>query len=186
MFVPSFRLPTEYTGELIGIDYLYLQTGKCMQDMDPEGEETEQLLEDLEDEAEDEGFTDDTEASLEVYQWFLLLLLVGLWEDLMPYDQQRALPRQLILTNGAVMSTTSLQLVEGNQTTFIQRPNSRVSPCWAKRPRGHEAPSAASWAVFLLTLTVCPSRLYHDVICLCSAVRRFVFGFIIFGGSVTF
>ncbi|CAL8404919.1 unnamed protein product [Boreogadus saida] len=24
-------------GELIGIDYLYLQTGKCMQDMDPEG-----------------------------------------------------------------------------------------------------------------------------------------------------
>ncbi|CAL8378935.1 unnamed protein product [Arctogadus glacialis] len=62
MLVPSFRLPTEYTGGLIGIDYLYLQTGKCMQDMDPEGEETEQLLEDLADEAEDEGFTDDTEA----------------------------------------------------------------------------------------------------------------------------
>ena len=52
---------------LIVIDYLYLQTGKCMQDMDPEGEETEQLLEDLGDEAEDEGFTDDTEASLEVF-----------------------------------------------------------------------------------------------------------------------
>ena len=51
---------------LIGIDYLYMQTGKCMQDMDPEGEETEQLLKDLGDEAEDEGFPDDTEASLEV------------------------------------------------------------------------------------------------------------------------
>ena len=56
-----------FPGELIGIDYLYMQTGKCMQDMDPEGEETEQLLEDLGDEAEDEGFTDDTEASLEVF-----------------------------------------------------------------------------------------------------------------------
>ena len=41
-------------------------------------------------------------------------------------------PRQLILTDGAVMSTSSLQLVEVNQTTFIQWPNSRVSPCWAR------------------------------------------------------
>ena len=41
-------------------------------------------------------------------------------------------PRQLILPNGAVMSTSSLQLVEVNQTTFTQWPNSRVSPCWAR------------------------------------------------------
>ena len=58
-----------FPGELIGIDYLYMQTGKCMQDMDPEGEETEQLLEDL----ADEGFTDDTEASLEVFSALISL-----------------------------------------------------------------------------------------------------------------
>ena len=34
--------------------------------MDPEGEETEQLLEDLADEEEDEGFPDDTEDNLEL------------------------------------------------------------------------------------------------------------------------
>ena len=62
-----------FPGELIGIDYLYMQTGKCMQDMDPEGEETEQLLEDLGDEAEDEGFTDDTEASLELFSALISL-----------------------------------------------------------------------------------------------------------------
>ncbi|CAL8310590.1 unnamed protein product [Gadus morhua 'NCC'] len=71
-YVPSFRPPAKYTGELIGVDYLYRQTGNSMQDMDPEFEGTEQLLEDLAlgDEAEDEGFQEDvidpTVTSLEV------------------------------------------------------------------------------------------------------------------------
>ena len=61
-------IPTlfSFPGELIGIDYLYMQTGKGLQDMDPEGEETEQLLEDLADKEEDEGFPDDTEDNLEL------------------------------------------------------------------------------------------------------------------------
>nr|XP_020514699.1 uncharacterized protein LOC110003528 [Labrus bergylta] len=56
---PSFQPPAVYTGELIGIDYLYRQTGRAMQNVDPETEETEQLLEDVAvEEPEDEGFDD--------------------------------------------------------------------------------------------------------------------------------
>lgn len=47
-------------GELIGVDYLYRQTGKAMQDVDPDSEETDQMLEDVgsEEDLEDEGFGD--------------------------------------------------------------------------------------------------------------------------------
>lgn len=47
-------------GELIGVDYLYRQTGKALQDVQPDSEETEQMLEDVgtEEELEDEGFID--------------------------------------------------------------------------------------------------------------------------------
>ena len=50
-----------FPGELIGIAYLYRQMGNSMQDMDPESEGAEQLLEDLalDHEAEDEGFLDE-------------------------------------------------------------------------------------------------------------------------------
>ncbi|XP_072219001.1 uncharacterized protein [Leuresthes tenuis] len=56
--VPSFQPPAVYTGELLGIDYLYSQTGKAIQDVHPDSEETEALLEDVgtEEELEDEGF----------------------------------------------------------------------------------------------------------------------------------
>ena len=66
-----------FPGELIGVDYLYRQTGNSMQDMDPEFEGTEQLLEDLAlgDEAEDDGFQEDvidpTVTSLEVMSAFI-------------------------------------------------------------------------------------------------------------------
>ncbi|XP_077076087.1 uncharacterized protein LOC143728992 [Siphateles boraxobius] len=58
--VPSFQPPAVYTGELIGIDYLYRQTGTALQDVQPDSEETEQMLEDVgtEEELEDEGFED--------------------------------------------------------------------------------------------------------------------------------
>ncbi|XP_051242117.1 uncharacterized protein LOC127355353 isoform X2 [Dicentrarchus labrax] len=58
--VPSFQPPSVYTGELIGIDYLYRQTGQAMQDVDPDCEATDQMLEDVgtEEELEDEGFGD--------------------------------------------------------------------------------------------------------------------------------
>lgn len=47
-------------GELIGVDYLYSQTGKALQGVHPDSEETEALLEDVgtEEELEDEGFDD--------------------------------------------------------------------------------------------------------------------------------
>ncbi len=47
-------------GELIGIDYLYRQTGRALQDVQPDSEETEQMLEDVgtQEELEDEGFED--------------------------------------------------------------------------------------------------------------------------------
>jgi len=47
-------------GELIGIDYLYRQTGRALQDVQPDSEETEQMLEDVgtEEDLEDEGFED--------------------------------------------------------------------------------------------------------------------------------
>ncbi|RXN08810.1 hypothetical protein ROHU_011351 [Labeo rohita] len=58
--VPSFQPPAVYTGELIGIDYLYRQTGRALLDVQPDSEETEQMLEDVgtEEELEDEGFED--------------------------------------------------------------------------------------------------------------------------------
>nr|XP_055051854.1 uncharacterized protein LOC129437619 isoform X2 [Misgurnus anguillicaudatus] len=57
---PSFQPPSVYTGELIGIDYLYRQTGQALQDLDPDSEVTDQMLEDVgtEEELEDEGFGD--------------------------------------------------------------------------------------------------------------------------------
>ncbi|KAL0970157.1 hypothetical protein UPYG_G00238140 [Umbra pygmaea] len=62
-FVSSFRAPTKYTGELIGVDYLFRQTGQPIQSVDPDQEETDQQLEDLsieDDEEDDEGFEDYT------------------------------------------------------------------------------------------------------------------------------
>ncbi|KAJ8340737.1 hypothetical protein SKAU_G00353700 [Synaphobranchus kaupii] len=58
--VPTFQPPNVYTGELIGIDYLYRQTGRAMQDVHPDSEETDEMLEDVgtEEELEDEGFED--------------------------------------------------------------------------------------------------------------------------------
>ena len=45
-------------GELLGTGCLYSQTGKALQDVHPDSEETEALLEDVgtEEEVEDEGF----------------------------------------------------------------------------------------------------------------------------------
>ncbi|KAJ8382141.1 hypothetical protein SKAU_G00029200 [Synaphobranchus kaupii] len=76
-FVPSFRPPAQYTGEVIGVEYLLRQTGKPMQDMDQESEDTDELLEDvgIKEEQEDEGFQDyaldPTVASLEDLTAFL-------------------------------------------------------------------------------------------------------------------
>ncbi|XP_062255655.1 uncharacterized protein LOC133965223 [Platichthys flesus] len=57
--VPSFQPPAVYTGELIGIDYLFRQTGRPLQDIQPDSEEAEQMLEDVcTEEQGDEGFED--------------------------------------------------------------------------------------------------------------------------------
>ncbi|XP_056224228.1 uncharacterized protein LOC130163831 [Seriola aureovittata] len=61
---PQFCPPSRYTGELIGVQYLFRQTGQALQDMHPDSEETAQLIEqhDVEDQIEeDEGFSDVSE-----------------------------------------------------------------------------------------------------------------------------
>ncbi|XP_035528006.1 uncharacterized protein LOC118335689 [Morone saxatilis] len=58
---PEFCPPSRYTGELIGVQYLFRQTGQALQDMHPDSEVTAQLIEehDVEDDVgEDEGFSD--------------------------------------------------------------------------------------------------------------------------------
>ncbi|XP_062250347.1 uncharacterized protein LOC133959246 [Platichthys flesus] len=59
--VPQFCPPSRYTGELIGMQYLFRQTGQALQDMHPDSEEAATLIEqhDVEDDMElDEGFAD--------------------------------------------------------------------------------------------------------------------------------
>ncbi|CAB1435238.1 unnamed protein product [Pleuronectes platessa] len=59
--VPEFCPPSRYTGELIGMQYLFRQTGQALQDMHPDSEEAVTLIEqhDVEDDTEqDEGFAD--------------------------------------------------------------------------------------------------------------------------------
>ncbi|XP_067283577.1 uncharacterized protein [Pseudorasbora parva] len=61
--VPTFCSPARYTGELIGVQYLFQQTGQSLQDMNPDSEQTAELIEDLsvEERDEDEGFCDISE-----------------------------------------------------------------------------------------------------------------------------
>ncbi|XP_073719431.1 uncharacterized protein [Misgurnus anguillicaudatus] len=57
--VPTFQPPTQYTGELIGVDYLLSQTGQPLQSVDPDSEQTDQLLEEVNVDEQDEGFEED-------------------------------------------------------------------------------------------------------------------------------
>ncbi|XP_035985262.1 uncharacterized protein LOC118558811 [Fundulus heteroclitus] len=60
---PEFCPPARYTGELIGLQYLFQQTGQALQDMNPDSEETARLIEehDAGVDEEDEGFSDFTD-----------------------------------------------------------------------------------------------------------------------------
>ncbi|KAK3545342.1 hypothetical protein QTP70_004066 [Hemibagrus guttatus] len=59
-FIPSFQPPAKYTGELIGVDYLLAQTGQPVQRVDPDDDETDRLLEEVNvDDQDDEGFEED-------------------------------------------------------------------------------------------------------------------------------
>ncbi|KAJ4936225.1 hypothetical protein JOQ06_000827, partial [Pogonophryne albipinna] len=58
-FVPTFRPPAKYTGELLGVDYLLSQTGRPLRII-PDSEETENMLEDVDEGEEDEGFEEPT------------------------------------------------------------------------------------------------------------------------------
>jgi len=59
LYLICFFIP----GELIGVQYLFQQTGQALQDMNPDAEETAELIEDLnvEERDEDEGFCDISE-----------------------------------------------------------------------------------------------------------------------------
>ncbi|CAL8307416.1 unnamed protein product [Merluccius merluccius] len=104
--VPEFCPPSRYTGELIGVQYLFRQTGQALQEMHPDSEETAALIEEhnVEDDVEeDEGFADilcdPTVLDLEI--------------------------RQLVVGNSRVMQGTEIQLVELNQNTLVQWHNHR-------------------------------------------------------------
>ncbi|XP_052695571.1 activating signal cointegrator 1 complex subunit 2 homolog [Crassostrea angulata] len=59
--VPSYTAPHKYTGELLGVEYLYSQTGKVLQDIDHDDVEEEvekKQEEEVEEEEDDEGFGD--------------------------------------------------------------------------------------------------------------------------------
>ncbi|XP_052705256.1 uncharacterized protein LOC128181043 [Crassostrea angulata] len=59
--VPSYTAPHKYTGELLGVEYLYSQTGKVLQDIDHDDAEEEvekKQEEEVEEEEDDEGFGD--------------------------------------------------------------------------------------------------------------------------------
>lgn len=60
--VPSYTAPHKFTGELLGVEYLYSQTGKVLQDIDHDDAEEEvekkQEEEVEEEEEDDEGFGD--------------------------------------------------------------------------------------------------------------------------------
>ena len=64
-FINLCKLSTSIvSGELIGVQYLFRQTGQALQDMHPDSEQTAELIEehDVEDHLEeDEGFSDITE-----------------------------------------------------------------------------------------------------------------------------
>ena len=51
---PSFHLPRAYTGELIGIEYLYSQTGRALQENEEEEEEEEEAAGSSQEEEEEE------------------------------------------------------------------------------------------------------------------------------------
>nr|XP_021326567.1 uncharacterized protein LOC101885087 [Danio rerio] len=61
--VPNFCPPARYTGELIGVQYLFQQTGQVLQNINPDCEQTAELIEDLnvDEREEDEGFCDISE-----------------------------------------------------------------------------------------------------------------------------
>ncbi|XP_038588681.1 uncharacterized protein LOC119913343 isoform X2 [Micropterus salmoides] len=65
VLVPNFRPSARYTGELLGVDYLLSQTGQPLA-VNPDSEETEGILEDVDEgeEEEDDGFEKDTVSSL--------------------------------------------------------------------------------------------------------------------------
>ncbi|KAM9715533.1 uncharacterized protein ACNS7B_021836 [Menidia menidia] len=68
---PEFCPPSRYTGELIGVQYLYRQTGQALQDMNPDAEETAKLVEEQDvaaDEDERERFSDLTDDP--TIQWY--------------------------------------------------------------------------------------------------------------------
>ncbi|XP_074506424.1 uncharacterized protein LOC141776613 [Sebastes fasciatus] len=62
--VKDFTKPAEYTGELIGVEYLYQQTGRVLEDvsLDPDTPDEAAAIESLEEEEEeDEGIGEDVE-----------------------------------------------------------------------------------------------------------------------------
>ncbi|XP_034546212.1 proline-rich protein 36-like [Notolabrus celidotus] len=60
-YVASFQPPAKYTGELIGVNYLLRQTGQPLQEVNPESEDTDNLLDDMAEDngEEDEGFQEE-------------------------------------------------------------------------------------------------------------------------------
>lgn len=81
------------SGELIGVQYLFQQTGQALQDMNPDSEQNAELIEDLsvEERDEDEGFCDISED----------YTITDLEADLSPPSSTLALSSSTLVTSSA-------------------------------------------------------------------------------------
>ncbi|XP_073243896.1 uncharacterized protein [Porites lutea] len=83
--LPSFKGPNKYTGELLGVEYLYDQTGKVLQVIQGDATETDDIGGDANDEdSDDEGF-----------------------DEALAFNDPTIAPQQFIIDQPARQSTTT-------------------------------------------------------------------------------
>ncbi|XP_030261766.1 uncharacterized protein LOC115574407 [Sparus aurata] len=132
---PEFCPPSRYTGELIGLQYLFRQTGQAVQDMHPNLEETAELIEQHEDDEETaEGFADilddPTVADLEVPQ-VAASLTPGPSSSLVSTVSTLA-----ITTSGMAPGTSTLSVGTSTIATALPHGTSVLAPGASALPPG--------------------------------------------------
>ncbi|XP_068221042.1 uncharacterized protein [Palaemon carinicauda] len=116
---PSYCAPRQYTGELIGIEYLYSQTGEALQDLtlDPDSEEARDL-EDFSDD-EDEGYDEpDSAANDKTLSTY----------DLEPRTRKSSIKRRLFKSPDSAAVTSNRQASLTDEGTGGETPTFHDSP----------------------------------------------------------
>ncbi|XP_068221711.1 uncharacterized protein [Palaemon carinicauda] len=116
---PSYCAPRQYTGELIGIEYLYSQTGEALQDLtlDPDSEEARDL-EDFSDD-EDEGYDKpDSAANDKTLSTY----------DLEPRTRKSSIKRRLFKNPDSAAVTSNRQASLTDEGTGGETPTFHDSP----------------------------------------------------------